>query len=127
MRAHVQLLEFLMKMWEPDEQFFKVGFHDLALEIEYIYFLTDLSRRGARVYLSGFRGRGEKNERYISQHCIVCTRKSNENIPIKNVGDISLIIFLFTISRVTGSATPHLDTNAKMKYAVDCMEPTIFN
>jgi hypothetical protein len=44
MRAQVHLLEFLVKMWEPDEQVFKVGVHDLALEIEDIYFLTGLSR-----------------------------------------------------------------------------------
>jgi hypothetical protein len=44
MRAQVRLLEFLVKMWEPDEQVFKVGVHDIALEIEDIYFLTGLSR-----------------------------------------------------------------------------------
>jgi hypothetical protein len=44
MRAQVRLLEFLVKMWEPNEQVFKVKVHDLALETEDIYFLTGLSR-----------------------------------------------------------------------------------
>jgi hypothetical protein len=44
MRSRVRLLEFLVKMWELDEQVLKVGFHDLDLEIEDIYFLTRLSR-----------------------------------------------------------------------------------
>jgi hypothetical protein len=64
MRAQVQLLEFLVKIWEPDEQVFKVGVHDLALETEDIYFFTGLSRRGEQVPLSGFRGGGEKMENY---------------------------------------------------------------
>jgi hypothetical protein len=44
MRAQVPLLEHLVKMWDPNDQVFKVGAHDLALEIEDIYFLTRLSR-----------------------------------------------------------------------------------
>jgi hypothetical protein len=44
MRAQVPILEYLMKMWDPDEQVFKVGFHDISIEIEDIYFLTRLSR-----------------------------------------------------------------------------------
>jgi hypothetical protein len=38
MRAQVRLLEFLVKMWEPDEQVFKVGVHDLALEMRTFIF-----------------------------------------------------------------------------------------
>jgi hypothetical protein len=79
------------------------------------------------VSLSGFRGGGEKTENYISQHCVVGTRKSSGKIPIKNVRDISLRTVLFTITRVVGSVAPHLATNSQMQYVVDCMAPTIFN
>jgi hypothetical protein len=44
MRAQVPLLEHLVKMWDPNDQVFKVGAHDISLEIEDIYFLTGLSR-----------------------------------------------------------------------------------
>jgi hypothetical protein len=44
MRAQVPLLEYLVKMWDPDEQVFKVGVHDISIDIEDIYFLTGLSR-----------------------------------------------------------------------------------
>jgi hypothetical protein len=54
MREQVPLLEYLVKMRDPDEQFFKVGVHDLDLEIEEIYLLTGLSRRGQRVSLTFF-------------------------------------------------------------------------
>jgi hypothetical protein len=42
MRAQVRLLEFLIKMWEPDEQVFMFGVHNMTLETEDIYFLTRL-------------------------------------------------------------------------------------
>jgi hypothetical protein len=44
MRDQVNFLEFLVNMWEPDEQVFKVGVHDLDLEIKNIYCLNELSR-----------------------------------------------------------------------------------
>jgi hypothetical protein len=55
MRARVPLLEHLVKMWDPNDQVFKVGSHDLSLDIEDIYFLTGLSRgekKGISIRLS---------------------------------------------------------------------------
>jgi hypothetical protein len=65
-RAQVKFLEFLVKMWEPDEQVFKVSVHDLDLEIEDIYFLIRLSRCGEKISLFGFKGGNEKIEKYIA-------------------------------------------------------------
>jgi hypothetical protein len=44
MRAQVRLLEYLVRMWDPDQQVFHVGVHTVSLDIEDIYFLTRLSR-----------------------------------------------------------------------------------
>jgi hypothetical protein len=58
MRAQVRLLEYLVHMWDPDQQVFHVGIHTLSLDIEDIYFLTGLSRQGYYVSLTGSRGGG---------------------------------------------------------------------
>jgi hypothetical protein len=34
MRAQVRLLEYLVHMWDPDQQVFHVGVHTLSLDIE---------------------------------------------------------------------------------------------
>jgi hypothetical protein len=58
MRAQVGLLEYLVLMWDPDQQLFHVGVHTFSLDIEDIYFLTGLSRRGYHASLTGSRGGG---------------------------------------------------------------------
>jgi hypothetical protein len=52
-------------MWDSEQQVFHVGVHVLSLDIEDIYFLTGLSRRGARVTLTGGRGGGFPMSEYI--------------------------------------------------------------
>ena len=53
MKAHVQLLEYIVDMWDPNQENFVVGVHILPIEIEDIYFLTGLSMRGSPMVLSG--------------------------------------------------------------------------
>jgi hypothetical protein len=43
MRAQVILLEYLVRMWDLDQQVFHVGAHTMFIDIEEIYFLTGLS------------------------------------------------------------------------------------
>jgi hypothetical protein len=52
------LLEHLIAMWDVNEQIFRVGPHNLEIELEDIYFLTGLSKWGAPIVLSGSRGHG---------------------------------------------------------------------
>ena len=42
MRSHVRLLEYILRMWNPEKQYFKVGAHILMVEVEYIYLLIGL-------------------------------------------------------------------------------------
>jgi hypothetical protein len=56
MSAQVRLLEYLVHMWDMDQQIFHVGVHTLSLDIEDIYFLTGLSWCGYHVILTGSRG-----------------------------------------------------------------------
>jgi hypothetical protein len=43
MRAQLILLEYLVDMWDVNEQAFHVGVHTLTLDIDEIYFLIGLS------------------------------------------------------------------------------------
>jgi hypothetical protein len=70
MRAQVRLLVYLVRMWDPDQQVFNVGAHTLAIDIEDIYFLTGLSRRGSYVSLTDNRGGGLKMSEYCNQYYV---------------------------------------------------------
>ena len=53
MKEYIYLLEYIIDMWDPDQQHFVVGTHILNLDIKDIYFLTGMSQRGRPVVLSG--------------------------------------------------------------------------
>ena len=57
MVSHERLLEHILQMWNPEQQYFEVGAHILSMEVDNIYFLTGLSRQGAPISLTGSRGR----------------------------------------------------------------------
>ena len=56
MKSHVRLLEYILRMQNPEQQYFEVGDHILIVEVEDIYFLTELSRRGDYISLMGPQG-----------------------------------------------------------------------
>ena len=56
MRAHVHLLNHLIWMWDSDQQHLQVGTHILNINVEDIYFLMKLSRRGSLLSLYGPKG-----------------------------------------------------------------------
>ena len=59
LRAQPLLLQRMVAMWEPDSQRFLVGDQYLDIEVDDIYFLTRLSRRGEVVEFGGRGGGGE--------------------------------------------------------------------
>jgi hypothetical protein len=85
MRAQLRLLEYLVHMWDVNEQAFHVGAHILTIDIKDIYFLTGLSRRGSRVMLTGSKGGGEPMSHYISAHCVPGTHKHRGKVAIRDV------------------------------------------
>ena len=114
-------------MWNPEQQHFEVGAHILIVEVEDIYFLTGLSRWGAPISLTGSRGGDITTQELINHHCIPGTRKSGKKIPTKEVMDGPLQTVLFTMQRVDGIQGVHQASRAHMLYAIEAMEPTIFN
>jgi hypothetical protein len=123
MRAQLRLLEYLVHMWDVNEQTFHVGAHTLTLDIDDIYFLMGLSRR----ILLGRRGGGEPIDYYVVHHCVPGTEKHSGKMAIRDVQDLPLWTILYTITQMPGSATPHMSLQRHFQYAIECMDPRVFN
>ena len=124
MRKEVGLLDRLVHMWDLDSQVFQVGNHVLEIEIEDIYFITGLSKRGAPVVMSGQRRDVEHTmDHYICQHCVARTEKKGGRASILAVTDVVLRTILFTVTRAFGILGAHAATKAQMTYAIECTEP----
>jgi hypothetical protein len=65
MRAQLRLLEYVVHMWDVDQQLFHMGVHTLTLDIEDIYFLIGLSRHGYHASLTS--GQGDRLP--MSEYC----------------------------------------------------------
>ena len=127
MVSHERLLEYILHMWNPEQQYFEVGAHVLTIEVEDIYVLTGLSRRGTSISLTGSHGGDMTTQELIDRHCLPGTRTSGKKIPIKEVVDLPLHTLVFTMQRLVGSQGTHQDSRAHMFYAIEAMAPTLFN
>ena len=103
MVSHERLLEHILQMWNPEQQYFKVGAHILMVEVEEIYFLTGLLRQGAPISLTGSHGGDITTRELIDRHCTPGTGTSGKKIPIRAVTDRALRTILFTMQRVVKS------------------------
>jgi hypothetical protein len=127
MRAQVQLLEYLVRMWDPDQQVFIVGAHTLTIDIEDIYFLNGLSRRRSYVSLTSSRAGGLKMSEYCNQYFVPEARRQKGKVAIWGVTDLTLRTILFTITQMAGSVAPHMALQSYFQYAIECTEPRVFN
>ena len=127
MVSHEKLLEHILQMWNPEQQYFEVGAQILTIRVEDIYFLTGLLRWGAPISLTGSRGGDITTQELINRHCIPKTRTSGKKISIKAVVDGPLRTVLFTMQRVVGRQGVHQESRVHMLYAIEAMTPTIFN
>ena len=59
LRAQPDLLEFLIRAWNPVDGKFTIRGHDIEFDYTYIYFLTGLSRWGVMPILEGQQPSGE--------------------------------------------------------------------
>ena len=127
MRAQLRLLEYLVHMWDVDQQVFHVGVHTLTLDIEDIYFLTGLSRRGYHATLTGGRGSGLPMSEYVCQYYVLEVERSKGKVTIWGVQDLTLQTILFTIACMVGSAAPQMALQSYFQYTIECKEPWVFN
>jgi hypothetical protein len=84
------LLEYLIGLWDNDEKAFWIGSHMLEIDIEDVYFLMGLSKRGAPILFSGHRSTPQPTEAYVAQYCVSGSRLVGGRIIIKDVMDLSL-------------------------------------
>jgi hypothetical protein len=114
-------------MWDPDQQVFHVGVHTLSLDIEDIYFLTGLSRRGYHVSLTSSRGGGLPMSEYCHLHYVLEAERKKGKVAIWGVWDLTLRTILFTIARMARSFAPHMALQSYFQYSIECTEPRVFN
>ena len=127
MVSHERLLEHILRMWNLEQQYFKVGAHILIVEVEDIYFLTGLSRQGAPISLTGSCGGDITTRELIDRHYVPRTGTSGNKNPIRAVTDRDLWIVLFTMHRVAGSQGVHQASREHMLYSLEAMAPMVFN
>jgi len=127
MRRQARLLEYLVGKWDPEIQAFRIGLHILKIDLEEILFITGLSKRGSHVIMSGHKNVEETTADYIATYCVSDTDKKSGKISIKEVTNMPLRTILFTIVRDFGSTSSHHATKAQMTYALECIEPRVFN
>jgi len=127
MRAELRLLEYLVHMWDVDQHVFCGGTHIFEIDIKDIYFLTGLSRRVARVTLTGSRGGGEPTSHYISAHCVPGFKRHSVKVIIRDICDLPLRTILYTIVHMAGREDPHIALQRDFQYALECMETHVFN
>jgi hypothetical protein len=121
------LLEYLIGLWDSDEKAFQIGSHMLEIDIEDVYFLMGLSKRGAPIILSGHRSTPLPTDAYVAQYCVSGSSLVGGRIVIKDVMDLPLRSILFSITKLVGSTSAHLASKSQIVYVVQCLEPRIFN
>ena len=127
MWKQLHFLELIVSLWDVNDQAFWVGPHILKIEMEDIYFLTCLSKRGEELVFSSHWESEFSTEDYIEMFCRAGTGKVSGNISIKDVGSLPLCTILFTITKITSSTRPHLVLKSQMAIAVECNEPKVLN
>lgn len=128
MRAQLRLLEYLVHMWDMDQQLFHMGVHTLTLDIEHIYFLTRLSRGGYHATLTGGRGDKLPMSEYVRRYCVLEAERSKlGKVSIWGVQYLTLRTILFTIACMDGSVALHMALQSYFQYAIECTEPRVFN
>ena len=121
MKSNIRLLEKLVNYWEPEEYFFVIDQMPIHIEVEDIYFITGLSRRGDRVDLHGKPLGGLTVDDYVHVYCVEGSKKVGTQIAIKYLRDLHMNFLLFTIGTVAGSASLHQPSRTQMRIAVECL------
>ena len=125
--AQPLLLQWMVGMWELDSQYLMAGDQALDIEVEDIYFLTELSRRGESVYFGGWGGGGESVDSYVSDLCVEGTCKQGGKLPIQHVTYIPLKTILFTMTRIVGSTSAHLASKSQVLISLMAIDGVVFD
>ena len=92
LRAKPGLLQMLVDYWDPDSESFWLDGMSLTIEVEDIYFITGLSRRGEMVNLHarGGLGHGLTIDEYIAVYYYPETEKVGSQVPTNAIQVLGL-------------------------------------
>ena len=128
MRQQIELLEFLVRAWDPAIEEFHIKNQVLSITLEDVSFLTGLSRIGFPISLIGSTVGGETVRDYVMQYFYPGSKPSKDRkINIRDVMYLPLRTILFTIAKLSGTITLHVANRSYMQYALECLESTVFN
>ena len=123
----MDLLTWLVNKWDVQDHNFVIGGHRLEIELEDIYFLTGLSRRGEPLSLFGARPGGQSVASLQFEFSNDEANPRDKWIDIKNIIRPELKVIAFTVVKLCGSAALHVATGSQMCIVVDYFRGTIFN
>jgi len=90
MKKEILLLEHMIDLWDVAEQGFRIRTQLLTIELEDVYFLTGLSKRGVPISFTRQRELPEQVDVYLACHCIPRARLVGGRIPIKDIREFPL-------------------------------------
>ena len=120
MKANTLLHEMLIHYWSIEDDAFMINQMPLRIEVEDIYFITSLSRRGEVVHSTSWTQGSLSVEDYVHIYCPWLPDKIGSQIPIKHVESLSLRILLFTIARINESTSLHKVSRLSMSLVMEC-------
>ena len=100
----------------------------LSVEVEDIYFITGLSRRGEIVNLRAHGvGGGITIDEYISIYCLLDIENVGIQVPLNVIQNLGLKVIVLVLGRIVGLTYLHQAPRPLMFYAVEHMRPTIYD
>jgi hypothetical protein len=118
MKKEILLLEYMIRLWNVAEQGFQIGMQILTIELEDVYFLTGLSKRGPPIVLSGHRALPMPMDEYLANHYVLGSRIVGGIIAIKDIWDLPLQSILFSITSIARSTISDLVLRSKVAYGL---------
>ena len=128
LRAKQRLLQMLVDYRDLDSESFHIDRMSLTIEVEDIYFITGLSRRGEVVNLRSRGARGGLTiDEYIVVYCYPDMEKFRSYIPTNSIQVLGLNTIQLTLSRIVGLASLDQASRPLMFYAMECMRPIVYD
>ena len=121
LRAQPDLLELLIRAWNPVDVKFTIRGRDIEFDYMDIYFLTGLSRRGAMPILEGQRPSGETLDQLMARVCTRANKTRSGKVSIPTVDDMVLRTILFMVTQAAGSLANHEASKAHLLFALECL------
>ena len=114
LRAQLELLQYLISLWDVNQEIFMISDQELELDTSNIYFVIGISRRGELVNLYRSRPIGASVTIHHTEHCPEAVKSKSGKIEIMMVRDLVLRVLVLTINRVAVSQV--LNETKKSKF-----------